>query len=32
MGVFKSMRDLTKQGRELQENMDVGAQLENAQA
>jgi roadblock/LC7 domain-containing protein len=32
MGLFKNMRDLSKQGRELQKNMDVGAQLENAQA
>jgi len=31
MGLFKNMRDLTKQARELQDNMDVGAQLENAQ-
>jgi hypothetical protein len=32
MGMFKNMRDLTKQAQELQENWDVGAQLENAQA
>jgi len=32
MGLFKNMRDLTKQAQELQENMDVGAQLENAQS
>jgi flagellar capping protein FliD len=31
MGLFKNMRDLTKQAQELQENMDVGAQLTNAQ-
>ena len=32
MGLFKNMRDLTKQAQVLQENMDVGAQLENAQS
>jgi hypothetical protein len=32
MGFFKSVRDLQKQGKEIQENWDVGAQLEDAQA
>lgn len=32
MGFFKSMRDLQKQGDEINKNWDVGAQLENAQA
>jgi flagellar capping protein FliD len=31
MGLFKNMRDLTKQAQEIQANMDVGAQLADAQ-
>ncbi len=31
MGFFKNMNELTKQGREMQKNMDVGAQMANAQ-
>jgi sRNA-binding protein len=32
MGFFKSMRDLQKQGNEINKNWDVGAQLADAQA
>ena len=32
MGMFKSMRDLQKQSKEIQKNWDVGAQLDDAQA
>jgi len=32
MGMFKSMRDLQKQSKEIQKNWDVGAQLNDAQA
>jgi hypothetical protein len=32
MGLFKSVRDLQKQGNEINKNWDVGAQLEDAQA
>jgi flagellar capping protein FliD len=31
MGLFKNMRDLSKQAQEIQANMDVGAQLADAQ-
>jgi hypothetical protein len=31
MGMFKSMRDLQKQSKEIQKNWDVGAQLDDAQ-
>ena len=31
MGLFKNMRDITKQAQELHGNMDVGAQLADAQ-
>jgi hypothetical protein len=32
MGMFKSMRDLQKQSKEMQKNWDVGAQLGDAQS
>ncbi len=32
MGFFKSVRELQKQGNEIQKNWDVGAQLEGASA
>lgn len=32
MAFFKSLRDLSKQSKEIQKNWDVGAQLEQAQA
>jgi hypothetical protein len=32
MGMFKGLRDLQKQSKELQKNMDVGATMANAQA
>ena len=32
MGFFKSMRELQKQGNEINKNWDVGAQLNDAQA
>lgn len=32
MGFFKSMRDLQKQGEEINKNRDVGAQMKDAQA
>jgi hypothetical protein len=32
MGFFKSVRELQKQGNEINKNWDVGAQLEGAQA
>jgi hypothetical protein len=32
MGMFKSIRDLQKQGNEINKNWDVGAQLADAQA
>jgi hypothetical protein len=32
VGFFKSMRELQKQGNEMSKNMDVGAQMSNAQA
>jgi hypothetical protein len=31
MGMFKSMRDLQKQSKEINKNWDVGAQLDDAQ-
>ncbi|MEX0992752.1 MAG: hypothetical protein WDZ37_02030 [Solirubrobacterales bacterium] len=32
MGMFKSIRDLQKQGNEIQKNQDVGAQMSDAQS
>jgi hypothetical protein len=31
MGFFRNLNELQKQGREMQKNMDVGAQMANAQ-